>query len=143
MQNLSFDRDFDLPPNEVFRFFAEHENLGGVLDAKVTRIKEGHDGNQNGVGSVRSIKAGPLPAFEETVTVFEPDSLIIYMVTKGTPLNHHLGEIRFTPTATGTHLEWKIEIGTALPGLDFVIAKVLKRNIGNGIAKADPAASPG
>lgn len=140
MQNLSFERDFDLPPDQVFSYFAEHENLGGILDAKVTRIKEGTDGNPNGVGSVRSIKAGPVPAFEETVTVYEPNDLIVYTVTKGTPLNHHLGEVRFTPTPTGTKVKWDIEIGTALPGLDFVIGKVLKRNIGKGLAKANPAA---
>ena len=137
MQNLSFERDFDLPPEKVFGYFAEHENLGGVLGAKVTRVKEGTDGNPNGAGSVRSIKPGPVPAFEETVTVFEPNDLIIYKVTKGTPLNHHLGEVRFTPNGSGTHLEWKIEIGTALPGLDFVIGKVLKSQIGKGLAAVD------
>jgi hypothetical protein len=30
-------------------------------------------------------------------------------------------------------MEWRIEIGTALPGLDFLIAKVLTRNIGRGL----------
>ena len=137
MQNLSFSRDFALPPEKVFGFFAEHENLGGVLGATITRIKEGTDGNPNGVGSVRSIKPRGVPGFEETVTVYSPNDLIVYTVTKGTPLNHHLGEVSFLPTATGTHMEWKIEIGTALPGLDFVIAKVLKRQISQGLANVE------
>ena len=74
-----------------------------------------------------------MPAFEETVTAFEPNELIEYEVTKGTPLNHHHGEIHFAPKDSGTRIEWKIEIGTALPGLDFVIAKLLVRNIGGGL----------
>ncbi|HNC15105.1 MAG TPA: SRPBCC family protein, partial [Solirubrobacterales bacterium] len=94
----------------------------------------GTDGNRNGVGSSRKLNPpGPVPAFEETVTEFEPHSRIVYTVTKGTPLNHHLGTITFAPTDSGTHMEWNIEIGTRLPGLDFVIAKVLVRNIGGGL----------
>jgi len=141
MQNMSFERNFDLPPDQVFSYFAEHENLEPVLGAKMTRISDGTDGNRNGVGSVRGIKPPFVPGFEETITVYEPNDLIVYTVTKGTPLNHHLGEVTFTPTADGgTHLLWKIEIDTALPGLDFVIAQALKMTISKGLKKVDPKA---
>ncbi len=134
MQKMRFVKDFALPPEAVFGYFAEHENLGGALGATVTRLNDGTDGTRNGVGSVRRLKPpGPVPAFEETVTACQPNELIEYEVTRGTPLNHHHGEMRFTPTDSGTRLEWKIEIGTALPGLDFVIAKLLVRNIGRGL----------
>lgn len=134
MQRMRFVKDFALPPEKVFAYFAVHENLGGVLAAEVTRLSEGTDGDPNGLGSVRRINPpGPVPAFEETVTEFVPNEKIEYRVTKGTPLNHHIGTVTFEPTASGTHMEWRIEIGTALPGLDFVIAKVLVRNIGKGL----------
>ena len=144
MQRMRFEKDFDLPPEQVFNYIAEHENLGGVLGAEVTRLSDGTDGNRNGVGSVRKLNPpGPVPAFEETVTEFVPHEKIVYTVSKGTPLNHHLGTITFTPTDSGTHMEWNIEIGTRLPGLDFVIAKVLIRNIGGGLDKMTiPAQSP-
>jgi len=131
---MRFVKDFDLPPEKVFGFFAEHENLDGVLGAKITRLADGSDGNRNGVGSSRRLKPpGPVPAFEETVTAFVPVERIEYEVTRGTPLNHHHGTIVFAPTENGTHMEWSIEIGTALPGLDFVISRVLIRNIGGGL----------
>ncbi len=134
MQNLKFLKDFDLPPEKVFAYFSVHENLGGVLGAEVTQIKDGTHGDPNGVGSVRRINPpGPVPAFEETTLRIVPNEEIDYAVTKGTPLKDHLGEIRFTPNGTGTHLEWKIMIDASLPGLDFVIGKVLLRNIGKGL----------
>jgi len=134
MQNLKFLKDFDLPPEKVFEYFSVHENLGGVLGATVTRIKDGSDGDPNGVGSVRSIDPpGPVPAFEETTIRIVPNEEIDYTVTKGTPLKDHLGEIRFSPKGTGTHMEWKIMIDAGFPGLDFVIAKVLLRTIGKGL----------
>ena len=134
MQNLKFLKDFDQPPAKVFAYFAEHENLGGVLGAEVTRIKDGTDGDPNGVGSVRKINPpGPVPAFEETTLRIVPNEEIDYTVTKGTPLKDHLGEIRFTPKGSGTHLEWKIMIDASVPGLDFVIGKVLLKTIGKGL----------
>jgi len=134
MQRMRFEKDFSEDPATVFEFLSEHENLGGVLGADVTRLSDGTDGNRNGVGSSRRLKPpGPVPAFEETVTEYVPDERIEYRVTKGTPLNHHVGEITLTPAGSGTHMEWTIEIGTALPGLDFVIAKVLIHNIGRGL----------
>ncbi|MCB0829292.1 MAG: SRPBCC family protein [Solirubrobacterales bacterium] len=137
MQRMRFVKDFDLPPERVFGFFAEHENMDVILGAEITRLRDGDDGSRNGVGSARRLKPpGPVPAFEETVTAFVPNELIEYRVTKGTPLNHHLGTITFTPAGSRTHLEWNIEIGTRLPGLDFIIAKVLVKNIGGGLDRA-------
>ncbi len=140
MQRLTFKRDFDLPPEQVFGFFAEHENLEPMLGAKITRISDGDDGSRNGVGSCRRLKAGPAPAFEETVTAYVPDELIEYRVTRGSPLKDHLGEIRFTPVVGGTHMQWDISFGAAIPGLDRVLAEILKRRISQGIARVDPSA---
>jgi uncharacterized protein YndB with AHSA1/START domain len=140
MQKLSFKRDFDLPPDQVFAYFAEHENLEAVFGAKVTRLSDGDDGSRNGVGSCRRLKVAPARAFEETVTAYVPDELIEYRVTRGTPLKDHLGQIRFTPSDGGTHLEWDISFGAVVPGLDRVLAEILKRRISQGIAAADPSA---
>lgn len=138
---MSFEKDFDLPPDRVFEYFAEHENLGDILGAKITRLTDGTDGTRNGVGSSRRIKpAGPVPGFVETVVAYVPNETIDYKVTEGTPLKDHLGEMTFSPSGTGTHLEWKIMIDASVPGLDFVISKVLKAQIGKGLAKAGPAA---
>jgi len=139
MQRLTFHKDFDLPPEQVFPYFAEHENLGPMFGAKITRLSDGDDGSRNGVGSCRRLQAGPAPAFEETITAFEPDQLIDYRITKGSPLKNHLGELRFTPAGGGSHLEWRISFSTAVPGFDRLLAEVLKRRISQGLAQADPS----
>jgi uncharacterized protein YndB with AHSA1/START domain len=137
MQKLTFKRDFDLPPDRVFPFFAEHENLNPMFGAKITRLSDGDDGSRNGVGSRRRLQIGPAPAFEETITAFEPNELIDYRITKGSPLRNHLGELRFTPLPDGTHLEWRISFTAALPGLDRLLAELLKRRISQGLGQAD------
>lgn len=140
MQRLIFDENFTLPPERVFAFLSEHENLGPLFGAKVTRLQDGTDGQRNGVGSVRQLKVGPMPPFEETVTEVKPNELIRYRITKGSPLKDHAGEMRFTPNGTGTHLHYEISFRTTVPGVDAVIAAGLKRNIAKGLRTVDSKA---
>ena len=139
MQRLIFDQGFALPPEQVFDYFAEHENLQDLLGAEITRLKDGTDGNRNGVGSCRQLKVGPFPPFEETTTVYESPDLIEYEITKGSPLKNHHGSMRFTAEAGGTNLHYEITFGSKVPGLDILVAQGLKKNIAKGLAKAPGA----
>ena len=47
-------------PKTVFEALSEHENLGPVFGAKITRKSDG-DAHRNGVGSSRKLNIGPLP----------------------------------------------------------------------------------
>lgn len=140
MQQVLLHENFTLPPERVFSYLAEHENLGPLFGAKVKRLRDGTDGQRNGVGSVRQLKVGPLPPFEETITEVKPDELIRYQITKGSPLRNHTGEMHFTPNGTGTHLRYEINFGTVIPGLDVLIAAGLRRNIAKGLATIDARA---
>ena len=139
MQRLIFDQGFALPPEQVFDYFAEHENLQALFGAKVTRLKNGDDGSRNGVGSMRQLKVGPGAPFEETITVSQPNELIEYKVTKGSPLKNHHGEMRFTPEGDGTNLHYEISFDGKIPGSGPIIAALLKRNITKGLADAPGA----
>ncbi len=140
MQRVVVDHDFSLPPARVFAYMAEHENLAPLFGAKVRRLKDGTDGQRNGVGSVRELKVGPLPPFEETITEVVPDELIRYRITKGSPLRNHEGVMRFAANGAGTHLHYEISFGAVAPGLGRIIAAGLQRNIARGLTRVDAAA---
>ena len=142
MQRVIIDHDFTVPVPAAFAHLAEHENLEPLLGAKITRVKDGDDGSRNGVGSVRSLKVGPLPPFEETVTEVVPDELIRYRITKGSPLKDHSGEMRFTANPDGTaHLHYEISFGAVVPGMAALVAASLRRNISKGLQNVQiPAA---
>lgn len=140
MQLVAVDHDFALPVGRVFAFLAEHENLEEVFGARIRRLADGTDGHRNGVGSVRELKVGPLPAFEETVVEFTPDSLIRYRITKGSPLRDHEGLMLFTPREAGTHLHYEIRFGAAVPGLDVLVRQGLQRTVAKGLRKVDARA---
>ena len=135
MQRIVVGHDFSSPPERVFEHLAEHVNLEPLLGAKIERVRDGTDGTRNGVGSTRSLKVGPLPPFEETVTEVIPDELIRYRITKGSVLREHEGWMRFTPNPDGgTHLHYEITFRGMVPGLGALVAPGLKRNIEKGLA---------
>ena len=140
MQRLIFDHDYAMPPERVFAYLSEHENLDDIFGARITRLRDGTDGHRNGVGSVRELKVGPTPPFEETVTEFVPNELIAYEITKGSPLKNHRGEMRFTVEGEGTHLHYEISFRSKLPGVDLIVAQGLKRNVAKGLAGVETRA---
>ncbi|WP_328813759.1 SRPBCC family protein [Rhodococcus sp. NBC_00297] len=129
---------FTSAPDVVFAALSEHENLGPLFGAKITRVRDG-DSSRNGVGSTRALKLGPLPAFHETTIVSEPNTLIEYKITKGSPLRGHWGTQRLTPTTDGgTALDYTIGFDAPVPGLALVVAKVLTSTISAKIGNLVP-----
>jgi uncharacterized protein YndB with AHSA1/START domain len=134
--HVHIEHDFDKPPERIFAHLAEHENLAEVFGAKVTRLRDGEDGQRNGVGSVRQLRIGPLPPFEETVTEFVPDARIVYRITKGSPLRGHVGVMEFAPIAGGgTRFVYDIRLASAIPGLAPLVRAALTRSIARSLDK--------
>lgn len=137
-QRVHVTHTYTSDPATVFEKLSEHENLGPVFGANITRVKDG-DTSRNGVGSTRALKIGPLPAFHETTTVSEPHTLIEYKITKGSPLKGHWGRQIVTPTADGgTLLDYTIGFDMAVPGAAGVVGKVLTAKISKGLGKLAP-----
>jgi uncharacterized protein YndB with AHSA1/START domain len=136
MQRIEIDRDFNLPVNRVYAYLAEHENLEALFGAKVARVRDGNS-TRNGVGSVRQLRIGILPPFEETVTEAVPNERIDYRITKGSPLRHHRGSMVFSSIGSGSHLHYVIEFGAVVPGLDRLIKSGLERAVRKGLATVD------
>ena len=131
------DHVFAKPPERVFAYLAEHENLADLFGAKITRLKDGDDGHRNGVGSVRKLQVGPTPAFEETVTEFEPDKRIVYRITKGSPMRGHVGVMTFEPEGQGTHFHYDIRLASPIPGLAALVRAQLTRSVTKNLHKVD------
>jgi uncharacterized protein YndB with AHSA1/START domain len=136
MQRVEIEHTFVKPVEQVYAYLAEHEHLGALFGAKITRVRDG-DTSRNGVGSVRKLQIAVLPPFEETVTEAIENELIRYRITKGSPLKGHHGEMHFSPQGTGTHLRYVIEFGAVVPGLDRVVKLGLERSIRRALPEVD------
>ena len=139
VQRVDIDYDFTLPVERVYAYLAAHENLGPLFGATVSRVRDG-DLERDGTGSVRSLKVGPLPAFEETVTRAVPNEIIEYRITRGGVLRGHNATMQFSARPGGSHLRYVIEFGTKVPGTGRLVRSGLERNIRKGLATVDAQA---
>jgi uncharacterized protein YndB with AHSA1/START domain len=139
VQRVDITHDFRLPVSRVYAYLSEHENLAPLFGATIRRVRDG-ESTRNGVGSVRALRVGPGPWFEETVTEAVPDERIAYRITKGSPLRDHQGVMSFTPLGDGCRLHYVIEFRSAVPGLARVVQLGLTRNIRRGLRKVDQLA---
>jgi uncharacterized protein YndB with AHSA1/START domain len=139
--HVEVEHMFSKPPERIFAYLSEHENLADVFGAKVKRLKDGDDGHRNGVGSVRELRVGPTPPFEETVTEFVPYERVVYRITKGGPLKGHVGIMTFAPTASGgTKFDYDIRVASPIPGLAVLVKSSLTRSICGSLAKVEQQA---
>ena len=92
-QHIEIRQSFNAPVETIFNILTDHESFGNVIATKVRRVVDCPEENKNGVGSVRRVFSFPLPAFEETVITFEPNFLMEYVVSKGSPIKNHTGRM--------------------------------------------------
>ena len=134
-QTVHVVQDFALPVERVYAYLSEHENLGPLFGARITRLRDG-DTSRNGVGSCRQLRIGPGPAFEETVTEAVENERIAYRITKGSPLKDHLGVMLFSPHGSGSRLDYTITFD-APPVLAQVVKAGLTFQVGRGLKRVD------
>ncbi len=137
LSHVHVTHDFGAPVERVFAYLAEHENLAALFGTRVERVRDGET-ERNGVGSCRRLSFNGLLPFEETVTAFAPNERIVYRITKGTPMRDHEGTMAFAATAGGgTRLDYRIRLGSPVPGLASLVARVLHGRIAAGLRKLD------
>jgi uncharacterized protein YndB with AHSA1/START domain len=138
--HLHVEHRFAKPPERVFAHLAEHENLAELFGTRVTRLRDGQDGQRDGVGSVRELRLGPLAPFQETVTEFVPDERIVYRITRGSPLRGHVGVMTFEHDSGGTRFVYDIRLSSPVPGLALLVRAALTRSIARALPGVERAA---
>ena len=126
-QQIKITQLFNAPVDTIFSLLTDHEVFGQVINTKIKRVVDSQGENKNGVGSVRRISAFPAPAFEETVVTFEPDRLMEYVISKGSPIKVHKGRMEFTDEQGQTRLNYTIDFEPKLPFL--LLGSILKNAI--------------
>ena len=119
-QYIDLMQEFKAPVATVFAELTDHEKFGKLLKANIVRIVDGQGDYLNGLGSVRKITPLPLAGFEEKVVTFEPNELMEYVVSRGSPIKNHIGRMEFSAINTdngseATRVRYTIEFEPRLP----------------------------
>ena len=136
-QQIQIRQSFNAPVDTIFNILTDHEAFGQVINAKIKRVSDSQDDNKNGVGSVRRISTFPAPAFEETVVAFEPNQLMEYVISKGSPIKNHKGRMEFSDEQGQTRLVYTIVYDPKLPFLFLgsILKKAIEKPIRAGLQR--------
>jgi uncharacterized protein YndB with AHSA1/START domain len=107
MVRLTVERTIPAPPEEVFAWLADANNLKhGRVVLRVRRTRDG-DGASWGKGAVREVLAVG-GWFREDITAYDPPHRYDYLIVKTIPpMRHYGGSITVTPTGGGSHVTWQ------------------------------------
>lgn len=133
-QLITINQTFNAPVSQVFATLSDHEKFGEICGISMKRVVDGKS-NINGLGSIREIKIGLLPAFQETITKFIENERLEYRITKGSPIKNHLGVLVFSEKAGKTELNYTIELESKIPFTTFLIKTVLGLGIRQGLKR--------
>lgn len=135
MSQVEIRHTFSASPERVFEALSDHAGMGAWLPLPV-RVPVPTPGG--GVGTVRSIQAGPL-RIDEEVLEHDPPRRIVYTICNRVPgIRAHRGEIDVQPAIRGgSEVRWRVRVDSLLPGFAAVVTRSLKVALGRGLAKLD------
>jgi len=135
-QQIIITQLFNAPVETIFNLLTDHAEFGRIINANIKRVVDSQDENKNGLGSVRRIYALPGVTFEESVVRFEPNQLMEYTVSKGSPIKNHRGRMEFEEDQGKTRLIYSIDFEPKLPFflLGFIIKKIIEKPMVEGLA---------
>lgn len=138
-EELRFEHVFQVPIERVFAYFADHQKLGRLWNARWRMISPGSDPKYpQGLGSVREVKAGTF-TWEETVTAFKPNELIEYKITKGASVKNHFSRITFVNAYNGTRVVYEVRFEPTNPSTGSMFAATMGLGWAMGIPKVEAA----
>lgn len=136
LTEINLHQSFNAPVETVFDILSDHAQFGDIISANIKRIVDSQTDYINGLGSVRKIFIIPTQHFEETITAFEPNKLIEYKISKGSPLKNHTGTMKFSSQGDNqSHLDYNIvfESKLPLPGFAPLLKVILEKTITRGL----------
>jgi uncharacterized protein YndB with AHSA1/START domain len=125
------------PVEHVWSVLSDHEGMSRWAPGLTVTLVEEGAADRNGLGAVRRIDApGPAPAIVEEIVDFEVNSLLGYRAKAGVPFKNYGGQVRLSPVASGTRVDYAITIDPRVPVVEKGAAALVARVLLTGLVRA-------
>ena len=128
MTEIRIQGEVPAPPQQVWDLYTDHcswEDWAGVREVV---LRQQGDPPPNGVGASRVMRSRGI-AIEEEVIVFEPPRRMVYRLVAGAPIRNHQAEVLFSPSETGTRVEWHVRFDPLVPFTGPLVGLLLRRGL--------------
>ena len=124
MTITSLERKIKLPLDKAWSLLSDF--TGSPSPAFPVTVHEKGDPQNNGVGTIRTIKLGMVSAMERLEAV-EPSQSYMYCILAGSPVKQYLGKFEFSEESGETLIRWHANLKPILPLTGWIIAIVTKK----------------
>ncbi len=128
------------PIDSVWATLTDHDGMAGWGPGISVTLDRPGTPDPNGLGAVRRISTpGPGPVIVEEVTTFDAPHVFGYKALSGTPFPGYTGEVRLTPSGTGTRIEYTVASTASFPLVKAplaVVGQVLLRLLARAASKS-------
>ncbi|KAA8970211.1 SRPBCC family protein [Mycobacterium sp.] len=140
MIEFTLTRTTAAPIETVFDALTDHRGMADYVWAvrRSTLDREGVPA-PNGVGAIRRIEAVG-PAFVEEIIDYRRPTGYTYTMLSGAPVRDHVGTVSLREAGAGTAVSWHLRSTPTISGLEWLLAPVMKRVIGELLKGAVRAA---
>lgn len=125
MPEIRIQGEVPAPPQVVWDLFTDHcswEEWAGIREVV---LRQQGEPAPNGVGASRVMRSRGI-AVEEEVIAFEPPTRMVYRLVEGVPIRNHRGEVCFSPSPVGTHVEWTVRFDPLIPFTGWLFARLIR-----------------
>ena len=122
----------EAPPLEVWRWISHHEGMPRWMPVREVVRRRAGAPEPDGVGAIRTVKAGGL-AFDEEIVDAKPGERLEYRLIGGAPLREHRGVVRLSADGEGTLLVWTVGFRPWIPGTGFLVEREVRRLLEGGV----------
>lgn len=129
---LDLDKDLPVPPDAAFALASDPALMNRWSEARIEPLAEGDGGHAAGVGALRRVHArlaGRDSVLDEVIEHVDPPHELRYRVFAPSTVRHHQGVITIAPSASGSRLRWRVEIGLVAQPLEWIAGSALRPSL--------------
>jgi len=125
VQEIRIQGEVPASPQAVWDVYTDHRSWEDWAGFREVVLRQQGEPAPNGVGATRVMRARGM-AIEEEVIAFDPPKRMVYRLVAGAPVRNHQGEVLFTPSEIGTHVEWIVRFDPWIPFTGALVARLLR-----------------
>ncbi|MFT5680916.1 MAG: hypothetical protein ACI8RZ_001822 [Myxococcota bacterium] len=131
---LLFVRELPVSPEVLWPWVSEAARISAWAEVEIAPLSPGPGGGAVEAGATRTVRVTGVPGrMEERLVEVVDGERLVYSVYKGGGIRWHEGRVELEAIPEGCRLTWSVAMEPAVPGVGWVMRRMLSRQFERGL----------